>query len=120
MRQAAEVKYQAKERELVASLQQAEQRLAALEQGKTSGKGGENLMLDAAQEQELNNFRQEKLRIRKELRDVRHQLGKDIETLETWIKVIHLGIIPLLIAVVGIWLGLQRAKRRYSTLSLNN
>lgn len=118
LRQAAELKYLAKERELVASLAQTEQRLAELERGKqgTGAGSNESLILSAAQQQELENFRQEKIRTRKELRDVRHQLGKDIENLETWIKVLHLGVIPLLIAAVGIWLGLRRSKRRYSNL----
>jgi len=118
LRQAAELQYLAKERELMARLDQAEQRLTELERGKQGGQAGsgEGLILSAAQQQELDNFRQEKLRIRKELREVRHQLGKDIEGLETWIKLLHLGLIPLLVAAAGIWLGLRRARRRHDDL----
>jgi ABC-type uncharacterized transport system involved in gliding motility auxiliary subunit len=118
LRQSAELQYLAKERELMARLDQTEQRLNELERGKQGGQAGsgESLILSTAQQQELENFRQEKLRIRKELREVRHQLGKDIESLETWIKFIHLGLIPLLVAAVGIWLGLRRARRRHDDL----
>jgi ABC-type uncharacterized transport system involved in gliding motility auxiliary subunit len=117
LRQAAELQYLAKEKELVASLRQTEQRLIALERGKRgqgskAGKSG-GLVLDAAQQHELEQFRQEKIRIRKELREVRHQLGKNIENLETWIKLFHLGFIPLLVTIIGLWLGLQRTRRRY-------
>lgn len=119
LRQAAELQYLSKERELVARLSQTEQRLAELERGKQGSQpgSGDNLVLSAAQQQELENFRQEKLRTRKELREVRHQLSKDIESLETWIKVIHLGLIPLSIAALGILLGLRRAKRREGTIA---
>lgn len=121
LRQAAELQNLSKEKELVASLAQTEQRLVELERGKqgTGAGSSEGLILSAAQQQELENFRQEKIRTRKELRDVRHQLGKDIESLETWIKVFHLGIIPLLVATIGIWLGLRRSKRRYSHLPVS-
>jgi ABC-type uncharacterized transport system involved in gliding motility auxiliary subunit len=115
LRQSAELQYLAKERELMARLDQTEQRLNELERGKQGDQAGsgESLILSAAQQQELENFRQEKLRIRKELREVRHQLGKDIESLETWIKLVHLGLIPLLVAAAGIWLGLRRSRRRH-------
>ena len=116
LHQAAERNDLAKEKELVEKLTQTKQRLNALEQGKgnTAMNGGsEGLVLSAAQQQELENFRQEKLSIRKDLRNIRHQLGQDIDSLETWIKVINLGLIPLLIAVIGIWLGLRRTRRRY-------
>jgi ABC-type uncharacterized transport system involved in gliding motility auxiliary subunit len=112
LRQAAELQNLAKERDLVARLSQTEQRLAELERGKKTNQGSDNLILSAAQQAELENFRQEKIRTRKELRDVRHQLSKDIEALETWIKVLHLGLIPLGIAAIGIWFGLRRSKRR--------
>jgi ABC-type uncharacterized transport system involved in gliding motility auxiliary subunit len=99
LRQGAELQYLAKERELMARLDQAEQRLTELERGKHgAAKGGtqDPLILSDAQRQELEGFRQEKLRIRKELREVRHQLGKDIEGLEGLVKAVHLGLIPLL------------------------
>ena len=118
LRQAAELQYLAKERELMARLAQTEQRLTELERGKQGAQAGsgEGVILNAAQQQELDNFRQQKLRIRKELREVRHQLGKDIESLETWIKILHLGLLPLLIIAAGIGLGLRRARRRHEDL----
>lgn len=117
LRQAAELQYLAKEKELVARLKQTEQNLIALEQGKrhNNSNDGQRLVLDAAQQEELERFRQEKIRIRKELREVRHKLGKDIENLENVIKFFHLGFIPLLVAGIGVWLGMQRNRRRYSS-----
>lgn len=114
LRQAAEQKYRTKEKELVARLKQAEQRLVALEQGKQNANSSSSKMLNAAQEQEIAKFRDEMIRIRKELRQVRHQLGEDIETLENRIKAFHLIFIPLLIAIIGIIMGIQRAQRRYA------
>jgi ABC-type uncharacterized transport system involved in gliding motility auxiliary subunit len=112
LRQGAERQFRAKERELLARLDEAEQRLAELERGEQGSPDA--LILSAAQQQELERFRQEKLRIRKELREVRRQLRRDIEGLESGIKFLHIGLIPLAVAGVGIWLGLRRTRRRQS------
>jgi hypothetical protein len=54
----------------------------------------------------------EKIRIRKDLRIVRHQLHKDIEGLATSMKFVNIGLMPILIGTGGIFIALQRARRR--------
>jgi len=51
------------------------------------------------------------------LRDVRHQLHKNIASLESWTKFMNIGFMPLLIGIGGVLLGIQRNRarnRRYS------
>jgi hypothetical protein len=60
----------------------------------------------------LERFRTERVKIRKELRQVRHQLQQNIEDLEGWMKFINIGLIPLFIALGGIIFGLLKVRRR--------
>ena len=73
------------------------------------------MALNAEQEQEVAQFRSQQLSIRRELRDVRHQLNQDIENLGGWIKLINILLVPLLITAIAVFLGFrQRAKIRRS------
>ncbi len=105
----AELKYRTKEQELVSRLEQMENRLNELQSQRQDPESPE---LTAQQEEELDRFLQEKVEIRRELRNVQYQLRRDIESLEAWIKFINIGLVPLLllIAAVGIWI-LKRKKR---------
>ena len=109
IREQAEVQYRQKERELLAQLNQTEEKLKSLESVKQSG---DKLIISQAQQDELTRFRDERLRIRKELRDVRHELRKDIESLGSWMKFINIGLMPLLIGIGGIIIGVLQMRRR--------
>ncbi|MDG1836932.1 MAG: ABC transporter, partial [Pseudomonadales bacterium] len=68
-----------------------------------SSQSDQNLLaLSPEQEQAITQFQDEKLRIRKQLRDVRHQLDKDIEGLGATLKLINIIVLPLLL-VLGIY-----------------
>lgn len=109
LRRQAEERFRDKEKQLQERLQQTEVKLAELEQQKAEGSA---TLLSPEQEAELVSFQQEKLGIRKQLREVRHQLDKDIETLGTQIKMINIALIHLLL-VIGA-LVLRRIRRRVS------
>ena len=69
------------------------------------------LTLSPEQEAALVRFQEEKLNIRKQLRDVRHQLDKDIEALGTMLKFINILLMPLLLTLLLLafrYLGLGR------------
>lgn len=110
IRQNAEMKYRQKEQQLLDRLEQTEQALLELEQGKRNEQN--QLMLSEEQRQEIDKFRREKVRIRKELREVQHQLRKDIENLEAWLKFINIGFLPLMITVGATVVGVRRARSR--------
>lgn len=79
-----------------------QQRLAATEAKLSelqSPDPGQALELSAEQEAALHNFMQEKLSIRKELREVRYQLNADIEALGRTLKFVNIALIPLLLTL---------------------
>ena len=110
IRQSAELKYRQKEQELLDRLEETEQALLELEQGKRNEQN--QLMLTEEQRREVQKFRNEKIRIRKELREVQHQLRKDIDALEGWLKFVNIGLLPLLIAFGAVVVSVQRTRRR--------
>ena len=69
-------------------------------------------MLSIEQQQEIDQFRQEKIKIRKELRHVQHQLHKNIERLNNQMAFINIGLMPLLIGFGGITLSMWNRRRR--------
>ena len=109
LRQQAERAFRAKEQELIAQLEETERRLVELEE---SNQGNDALVLTDAQRDELVRFRQERVRIGKELREVRRQLRADIEALESWLKFANIGLVPILIGLTGLVAGLLQLRRR--------
>ena len=112
LRQQAERAFRAKEQELIAQLEETERRLVELEE---SSQGNDALIITDAQREELVEFRQERVRIGKELREVRRQLRADIEALESWLKFANIGLVPILIGLTGLVAGLLQLRRRRVT-----
>ncbi len=105
----AELRFLEKEQELRARLQETEQKLIALQERK---QGAGALILSPEQQQEVATFREEKIKIRKELRQVQHQLHKDIENLEARVKFMNIGFVPLLIGIGGIAVSARHLRRK--------
>jgi ABC-type uncharacterized transport system involved in gliding motility auxiliary subunit len=108
LRQTAELKFREKEVQLLERLQETELRLEELQKSE----GETALVLTDAQRQAIESFRLEKVRIRTELREVRRELRKDIETLEAWLKFANIGFVPILIGIGGMVIGAYRIRRR--------
>ena len=107
LRQDAELRFREKERELLQRLEETEARLSELRTGE-----GDEIVLTEDQRNAIIEFTKERVRIRRELRDVRHSLRKDIETLEASLKFINIGLIPIVIGIGGLLAGLHRMRRR--------
>lgn len=107
IQQKAQDEYLANEEVLQQQLQDTEEQLALLEQQRAQ----ESLTLSPAQEVALENFQHQKLRIRKALRDVRHELDKDIESLGNWLKVLNIAVFPLLLTCLLLLLTRLRLRR---------
>ncbi len=108
LQQEAENKYQDTEKALQEKLQQAERKLAELQREKD---GGSAMILSAEQKAEVEKFRNQQVQTRKELRTVQHELGKNIESLGTTLKVLNIALIPVLIIVIAGLVGMLRIKR---------
>jgi ABC-type uncharacterized transport system involved in gliding motility auxiliary subunit len=110
IRKNAELKFREKEKQLLAQLQDTEKKLNDLQSNRKEGANAQ--VLTAEQHQEITRFRDEKLKIRKELRSVQHELQKDIERLDSNLKWINIGLVPFLVALGGILLSFYRGRRK--------
>jgi ABC-type uncharacterized transport system involved in gliding motility auxiliary subunit len=109
LRHVADDQFRAKEQELEQQLRDTEEKLTAL-QSKRNDKSA--MILTPDQEKELDNFQDEKLRIRKELRAVRAGLDKDIKGLGNELKFINIVVAPVLFALLALLFTLWRRRQR--------
>ncbi|MBC9249683.1 ABC transporter [Pseudomonas alcaligenes] len=102
----AEAQFRVKEEALQKRLADTEQKLAALQQQDPS----KALELTPEQQATVQQFLAEKVRIRKELREVRFQLNSRIEDLGRVLKFVNIALVPLLLtlAVLALWLWRRR------------
>jgi ABC-type uncharacterized transport system involved in gliding motility auxiliary subunit len=101
----AEQNYRATEERLQLELAETENRLAELQ----SARGEEDLLvLTDEQQAEVQRFMDRKLEIRKDLRQVQHDLQRDIDSLGTRLKVLNIVIVPLLVIGLAGLLGWRR------------
>ncbi len=113
LKREADDRFRAVEQRLQQELEQTEARLGELQSARNDA---DALIMTPEQQAEIEQFLAEKLRIRKELRQVRRDLDKDIERLGTWLKVINIAGVPLvLIAVALIGIALRSKRRRRET-----
>lgn len=97
LRREAEASYLNSANDLQSQLAETERQLGELE----SSRDEQNLLsLSPEQEATLVRFQQEKLRIRKALRNVRHQLDKDIEMLGSTLKFMNIVLMPLVLIFI--------------------
>jgi ABC-type uncharacterized transport system involved in gliding motility auxiliary subunit len=109
LRNAAEEKFRDTERQLSEKLQALQKKMKELN---VENKGGK-VILTQAQRDDFRNSRVEMLGVRKQLRDVQLALRKDIESLDTLLKIVNIWAVPLLVAVLAVIMALYR-RRRYN------
>ena len=102
----AEEKFREQEQLLQTQLEETEMQLAQL-QGQQSDAGA--LVLSDDQQRAVEDFMNKKIEIRKALREVRHQLDKDIEQLGNWLKFINIAVMPFVLMLL--LLGVARLMR---------
>jgi len=96
LRAGAESRYLETEERLQRELDETERRLGELQ---SSREDSGSLLLTDEQQAEIDRFIDQRSTIRKELRAVQRGLDEDIETLGTWLKVINIGLMPLLLTL---------------------
>ena len=109
LQRTAEVKFREQEAELQQRLAATEQQLASLQQ---SDDPAQSPQLTPEQQATLQQFMAEKVRIRKELRDVRFQLNADIDALGRSLKLVNIALVPLLLTVGVLLLWFWRRRKR--------
>ncbi|RMF98234.1 MAG: ABC transporter [Gammaproteobacteria bacterium] len=111
LRREAEARFRETEQQLQQRLQELETRLTELQ---ASREDGGSMLLSPEQRAELERFQAERLRVRKQLRQVRRELDQSIESLGTWLKIINIGLMPLLTALLGI--AVLALRRRHQVM----
>jgi len=101
----AEERFLAQQELLEEELQATETKLMDLERMRGEEDGA---MFSEEQAKELESFQEEKLKIRKQLRDVQHQLDQDIEALGTTLKLANIFLVPVLICFLVFIVSIRR------------
>jgi ABC-type uncharacterized transport system involved in gliding motility auxiliary subunit len=109
LEQAASDRLLAKEQELQEELRETERKLNELQRSRDDKNP---LILSPEQKAELDRFQQRKLDIRKQLRQVRRDLDANIERLGVMLKVLNIGLVPLLLSLVALGAVWLRARHR--------
>jgi ABC-type uncharacterized transport system involved in gliding motility auxiliary subunit len=107
IRRASEIRYRAKEQELLQKLGDLQGKLSSLE----VGEGEDVSLLGEAQREEIDGFRAQLLQTRGELREVQHALRKDIEELRDRVRFLNIAAVPLLVAALAIVIAVVRRVR---------
>lgn len=107
LKREANNKYQAKQEELQSKLSDIESSLSTL---KSQGDASSALVLDDASQAQLQNYMNERIEVRKELRGVQHELDSDIKSLGNWLRFWNIAFVPLLLTLLA--LGMISARRR--------
>ncbi len=118
----AERRYRAKEQQLSDKLTDLQKKLKALQtKQQTSGAApaatpaaatsGDETILSAEQAKAIEGFRRQMIDTRAELRDVQHRLRQQVETLDSTLKIVNIGLVPVLVLIAAIVLALVRRSK---------
>jgi ABC-type uncharacterized transport system involved in gliding motility auxiliary subunit len=111
LRARAESQFRATEQRLQRELADTERRLKELQ---SSREDSGNLLLSDEQQAEVDRFIAQRASIRKELRAVQRGLDEDIEDLGDWLRIINIGLVPVLLTLttlIVIWRRRRREQR---------
>jgi ABC-type uncharacterized transport system involved in gliding motility auxiliary subunit len=109
LRLQAEQRFRDTEEKLQRELEETERKLTEMQSTRDDG---DLAVLNEAQQAEIQRFVDQRLQIRRDLREVRHNLDREIDALGTRLKVINIALVPALVIVVALLFGRQRRRRQ--------
>jgi len=109
IRVAAEKSYRATEENLQMELEETERKLTELQAAKGES---ELTVMSPEQQLEIQRFVDRKFEIRRELRQVQHDLQRDINSLGTRLKLLNIALVPAIVMVVALLYGNRRRRRQ--------
>ena len=107
----AQQRWMTQERALQEQMASTQARLESLQSNKDKS---QRYILSSEQEQEIAKFKQQQIKIQRELKQVRRNLRKGIEELGMKVKTINILAVPALVCLAGLafgWYRRQRVKR---------
>ncbi len=102
-------RYRATEEGLQRKVGETERKLQELQSKRTDSR---STILTAEQQQEVARLRAQMVQTRKELRDVKHKLAKDIDALGNRLKVINIGLVPGIVILLALLFAFIRFRGR--------
>ncbi|MDO9708615.1 GldG family protein [Paracraurococcus lichenis] len=116
IRRNADAEYRQTERQLQQKLEETEKRLRELRQGTPAAPGAERnqnqAVITPEQRAEIDRAREEIIATRRQLRAVQLDLRRDIEGLETVLRIVNIALVPALLTAFAIGLAVVRQRRR--------
>jgi chromosome segregation ATPase len=109
MQAEAENKFRDKIAELERGLNETQARLAELERSKDAG---QQFILTPEQQEEIKSFRKKEAEAKKELKEVRKTLRREVDALEQRVKWTNILAMPLLVAAAGLVIAFVRHRRQ--------
>ena len=114
---AAEAQFRDTEERLQAELEETERTLNEMQIARSEG---DLTVLTSQQQAEVQHFVDRQMQIRAELRQVQHDLSRDIEALGMRLKFINIVLVPVLIIIAALVFGQIRRRRQRSDLASVN
>ena len=116
LRVAADAKFRSREQVLVKRLAEVQKNFEELQnKARGTSQEGEAVLTPEQQnalDDQMAGLRTDLLSIRKELRSVQLELRKDIEALDSTLRFLNIGLVPILVGLFAIGLGVVRTQRR--------
>jgi ABC-type uncharacterized transport system involved in gliding motility auxiliary subunit len=107
IRREAEGKFREREQELLQKLETAEENLARLQSQDANGE----FILTEEQKSEIEAFREEQIKTRKDLRSVQHDLQSSIDKLRSTVTFLNTAMVPLLLSLLVAFASYRRARK---------
>lgn len=115
----AQAQFQQEAESLQARLTAVQQRLHELEQGgSANGKPNTAQGLTPEQQGEIDRFKRVLIETRASLRNVQHNLRKDIDALGDFLAFVNIALVPLFVAGFALLVAWLRRRRRARALAL--
>jgi ABC-type uncharacterized transport system involved in gliding motility auxiliary subunit len=115
----AQAEFQQQAEALKQQLTDTEARLRALEQGgSANGQPTNATSITPEQQTEIESFKRELAQTRTKLRDVQHNLRKDIDALGEFLAFVNIALMPLIVAGVAVVLAILRRRRRARAIAM--
>jgi ABC-type uncharacterized transport system involved in gliding motility auxiliary subunit len=104
----AQEKFQGRIKDLEKKKQEAEQKINQLQQSKSKE---QRFILSPEQQKEIENFKKEQATINKDLKQVKKDFRKEVDSLENRLKWTNILAMPIVVALSGIALAVVKRKR---------
>ncbi len=104
----AQEKFQGRIKDLEGKKREAEQKINQLQQSKSKE---QRFILSPEQQKEIDNFKKEQAKINKDLKQVKKDFRKEVDSLENRLKWTNILAMPIVVAISGLALAVVKRKR---------